>query len=105
MAKYCKKFHTLIKNSPSPKANFCNEQIEELRSAFDMFDPANKGYVLKPDLRKMLRTIGKNYTLFYISYTFISNTSLKMAYSETQISENIENLTPRPLPNDCTLPK
>ena len=36
--------------------------------------------------------------------TFISYASPKMAYSETQISENIENLTPRPLPNDCTLP-
>ena len=30
-------------------------------------------------------------TCFFISNNFICNTSLKMAYSETQISENIEN--------------
>ena len=30
---------------------------------------------------------------------FIRSTNLKMAYSETQIREDIENLTPRSLPN------
>ena len=60
MAKYCKKFHTLTKDCPSPEKSLSEEQIEELRSAFDMFDSAKKGYVLKPDLRKMLRIIGKN---------------------------------------------
>ena len=60
MAKYCSKFHALTQDCPNPQNNLTHEQIRELRVAFDHFDSTRKGYVLKPDLRKMLRIIGHN---------------------------------------------
>ena len=61
---YAKKFQALTESTndacPDPLDNLSHEQIRELRMAFDHFDSAKKGYVLKPDLRKMLRIIGYN---------------------------------------------
>ena len=36
------------------------EDIHELENAFQLFDKHNVGFVLKPDLREMLQTIGYN---------------------------------------------
>ena len=42
------------------RARLTPEDISELRGAFRLFDKHNLGYVLKPDLREMLKTIGYN---------------------------------------------
>ena len=42
------------------RARLTPEDIIELRGAFRLFDKHNVGYVLKPDLREMLKTIGYN---------------------------------------------
>ena len=57
-SRYCKKFHALTKGCPSTEIGLSNEQVQELRSAFDMFDKSKADFVLKPDLRKMLKIIG-----------------------------------------------
>ena len=42
------------------RSRLTQADIYELEDAFQLFDKHNVGYVLKPDLREMLKTIGYN---------------------------------------------